>query len=108
MNNITVDFSSIGPDRTLFAGRKNGERARSLIKEVNAQNYVNLTIYLCAEPEQIITSSYFLGLFGKFIKNYSNASEAKRHLNFDGLSKKSQEECIRAVERGFVQSGSMF
>ena len=97
MTNLIIDFKNT-TNNTLFTGRKNGVKARELfsIKPVD--------IYEIRSAEnQLITSSYFLGLLGEELKRFGTPNHILEHLNMAELSEKSKDECIRAIKRGFAQ-----
>lgn len=97
MSNIqTIDLTSLAS--TLLSGRKNGERAhRSL--------HVKLTdgYEIIARDDQLITSSYFLGLIGEELVKLASANSSVESvitkLDLSKLNEKSKDECVRAVRR---------
>ncbi|CAM3147399.1 hypothetical protein [Vibrio rarus] len=83
---------------TLLSGRKNGERAHESMAIQFKDAYE-----IIARDDQLITSSYFLGLIGKELvklaEQQGSIDEIISKLNLDKLNKKSRDECIRAVRR---------
>ncbi len=95
-----VDFTSL-PEVTLFTGRKNGRKAKKHFTISNADFFI-----FRANENQVITSSYFLGLVGeelitllnKLEKN--NINEFLRCIDTQNINAISQNECVRAIKRG--------
>lgn len=99
---LTVNFSEL--DSPLLTGRKNGNRAREKFHiEENEEGYI-----LRSTQDQLITSSYFLGLLGVELKKYATANEALAKINMDGLSDQSRSECTRAIKRGLSTNRELF
>lgn len=104
-NSQTIDFRKF--DSNLFSGRKNGERAQTKF-QLKAHDYY---IFI-AHKEQLITSSYFLGLMSHELKRLSeqehgNINNLIERLNTDGLNEKSTDECLRAVKRSITPTKSL-
>lgn len=106
---LTIDFESLYPNSELFTGRKNGIRARKKfeIDEPSKVQGIN-TIKLIGSKEQLITSSYFLGLLETFIAKYSSYEEAIGHVNVDCLSEYCIQECHDALEYTFMNNNDSF
>lgn len=99
---LTVNFGEL--DSPLLTGRKNGNRARDKFHIVESEDGYILT----SSRDQLITSSYFLGLLGIELKKYSTANEALEKINMEGLSEKSRDECTRAIRRGLSTNRELF
>lgn len=97
---ITIDFSSM-PNVTLFTGRKNGKAAKPYFNVKQGTFYI-----FKANDDQVITSSYFLGLVGDELSNLlgdlENISELLKHISTENISAISQNECVRAIKRGLA------
>ncbi|WP_318413807.1 hypothetical protein [Photobacterium leiognathi] len=95
-----VDFSTM-PDVTLFTGRKNGRKARQHFGIRASEEFSFI-----ANDDQVITSSYFLGLIGDELAallkkpGSNNIKLLLEHVHTDRLNLVSQNECIRAIKRG--------
>jgi hypothetical protein len=99
---LTVNFGNL--NSPLLTGRKNGLRARDKFHIMeNKDGYI-----LTSKDNQLITSSYFLGLLGIELKKYATANEALTKINMDGLSDKSRDECTRAIRRGLSTNRELF
>ena len=101
----TVDFTSPEfRDVTLFTGRKNGKKARSYFKIQKADGYKFLT-----NSEQVITSSYFLGLIGdellELLNQVKDINELLLRVDTGSLNETSKNECVRAIKRGLRVQG---
>jgi len=97
---LTIDFSQNSlRDVTLFTGRKNGRKAKALFSVALCDRYV-----FKANKEQVITSSYFLGLIGDelriLLNKLSSINELISRIDTSSLNVVSQEECVRAIRRG--------
>lgn len=97
MKTLIIDFEE-KTNNTLFTGRKNGVKARSLFSIKKADTYE-----IKSSENQLITSSYFLGLLGEELQRFGTPMNILSHLKMDKLSHKSKEECVRAIKRGFAQ-----
>lgn len=107
---IDIDFQKQYPNATLFAGRKNGQRARDVIlAEIpEFDNADNKFIFHCSE-RQLITSSYFLGLLEHYLVQFENIGDVLEHIDLTNLNNPaSLEECIRAIRRGSATNGGLF
>ncbi|WBA13446.1 hypothetical protein [Salinivibrio kushneri] len=95
---LTIDFAE-RDDVTLFTGRKNGKRAKAKFGIKRASQF-----RLKADQEQVITSSYFLGLLGEELQDLflkvKDINELLDRINTEELNETSKNECIRAVRRG--------
>lgn len=95
-----VDFRQM-PDVTLFTGRKNGRKARQYFNVRSADAY-----RFIANDNQVITSSYFLGLIGNELiellntLNSNSINELLKRVHTGQLNPVSQNECVRAIKRG--------
>ncbi|EJB8442490.1 hypothetical protein MW350_001954 [Vibrio parahaemolyticus] len=95
-----VDFTSM-PDVTLFTGRKNGRKAKKHFTISNADYFI-----FRANENQVITSSYFLGLVGEELiallnkLENSNINELLTCIDTQDINTVSQNECVRAIKRG--------
>lgn len=97
---LTIDFSQNDlKNVTLFTGRKNGRKAKSLFSVTPCDQYI-----FKANSDQVITSSYFLGLIGDELRillgNLNDINELISKIDTSSLNQVSQEECVRAVRRG--------
>ncbi|MFA0036479.1 hypothetical protein AB4423_07010 [Vibrio chagasii] len=95
-----VDFTSPEfSEITLFTGRKTGKKARPYFDIKKADGYRFL-----ANKDQVITSSYFLGLIGdellEILSNVKDINELLKHVNTESLNETSKNECVRAIKRG--------
>lgn len=102
---LEIDFTKYR--ETLFSGRKNGERARSSFNIKPSE-----TIEIKARQDQLITSSYFLGLLSPeliFLVNEENGdvNQLLNRLVMGSLNVKSQEECVRAIKRSVTAPRSL-
>lgn len=90
-------------DTKLFTGRKNGKAAKTYFKIDNGDRFV-----INAADDQIITSSYFLGLLGdeltKLLNDSKDINDLISKVDVSTLNKVSQDECIRAIRRGLVRN----
>jgi len=97
INFNSEEFKSIG----LFTGRKNGKIARSDFSIKPADQF-----FFYSGAEQVITSSFFLGLVGEELKSLfnkiKNTEEFFSRLHFEGLNDVSKSECIRGIKRGII------
>ncbi|MBE3791978.1 hypothetical protein AAFX19_14270 [Vibrio harveyi] len=97
-NELTIDFSKFD-NASLFTGRKNGYRAREHFGVRNAEYFV-----FKAKHEQLVTSSYFLGLVGAellhLLASLEDTNELLTRIDMSGLNPDSAEECTRAIRRG--------
>lgn len=97
---LIVDFSQSDlKNITLFTGRKNGRKAKSLFSVTPCDYYI-----FRANKDQVITSSYFLGLIGDELRvlldRLNDINELISKIDVSSLNTISQEECIRAIRRG--------
>ena len=97
---LTIDFSQNDlKNVTLFTGRKNGRKSKSLFSVTPCDQYI-----FKANKDQVITSSYFLGLIGDELRillgNLNDINELISKIDTSSLNKVSQEECVRAIRRG--------
>ncbi|MDT3296088.1 hypothetical protein Q4Q57_13150 [Shewanella sp. SP2S2-6] len=99
MKVMTIEL--VSNESGLLTGRSNGQRARSKYHVKPADRYV-----LSSDGDLLITSSYFLGLIGEELSLYSTPNDALEHLDLEGLSPQSQEECIKAVKRGLFSGNA--
>lgn len=89
-----VDFS--GQQARLFSGRKNGELARGiLLREDNQQVHICIS----ARSDQVITSSFFVGLLDDIMWMFDKKSDLIGAIKTDGLSEISLNELKRAIAR---------
>lgn len=102
---FVIDFSKL-KDTTLFTGRKNGKRAKIKFNIKNANKY-----QIIANSQQVITSSYFLGLMGEelneLLSKQSNINELLEKIDIKNLNDVSKNECIRAIRRGLTRSNML-
>jgi hypothetical protein len=93
-----INFSDM-PLVTLFTGRKNGRKARKHYNIRNANGFI-----FKANENQVITSSYFLGLVGDeltcLLLDLRDINELLEKVDTDGLNETSKNECVRAIKRG--------
>lgn len=104
LNQLVIDFTKNGFGAlTLFTGRKNGKKAKDIFKVTEAERFVFI-----ANNEQVITSSYFLGLVGdelsKLLKITGTVNELLERVDLTGLNEVSRNECERAIKRGIVSN----
>jgi hypothetical protein len=101
MEKCILNFSSLPGD--LFTGRKNGLRAREQFRVPS----LNSDVYeLIARDDQLITSSFFLGLLSDDLKRFGTPENILKRVKLDKVSKASQDECVKAIKRGLtVRSG---
>jgi len=97
---LIIDFSQSDlKNITLFTGRKNGRKAKSLFSVTPCDYYIFI-----ANNDQVITSSYFLGLIGDELRilldRLNDINELISKIDVSSLNTISQEECIRAIRRG--------
>ena len=105
MQTVKIDLSKTG--ETLLSGRKNGERARTRFDIKDADNFIML-----ANDDQLITSSYFLGLLSEVLivlakKENGNINELLKHVDLNSLNEKSKDECVRAIRRSITKPRSL-
>jgi hypothetical protein len=100
MSSFEIDFSKI--ESELLTGRKNGNRARDFFKITESDFYI-----LKSSANQLITSSYFLGLLEVELLKSKNASIALTRVDMKGLSAASKEECEKAIKRGLAKTQSL-
>lgn len=101
---ITVDFTKGGFENlSLFTGRKNGKKAKANFNISNAGSFIFL-----ANPDQVITSSYFLGLVGDeltyLLGEGGSINDLLEKIDFSSLNEVSRNECIRAIKRGIISN----
>jgi len=101
---ITVDFTvNEYKGITLFTGRKNGKKAKSNFSISNADRFEFI-----GNADQVVTSSFFLGLVGDELKVIFNEvgsiNKLIEHVDLDKLNAVSKNECIRAIKRGLLSS----
>ncbi|MGI2872282.1 hypothetical protein ACRTC7_11035 [Vibrio fluvialis] len=93
-------------DGSLLTGRKNGERAHDTLRVEQTQQYK-----IVARQEQLVTSSYFLGLLGNELvsmaEELGSVNEVLEKINIEQLNPKSKEECIRAIRRSIATPRSL-
>ncbi|WP_428614244.1 hypothetical protein [Pseudoalteromonas sp.] len=97
MSNLTLDLTEFSSN--LLTGRKNGTRARDKFHVKKSDKYI-----FKLRSDQLVTSSYFLGLLGEEIKLFSSSTEALKHIDLSSLNESSKNECIRAIKRGLSTS----
>ncbi|CAM3931063.1 MULTISPECIES: hypothetical protein [Pseudoalteromonas] len=97
MNDLILDLTQFSSN--LLTGRKNGTRAREKFNVKKADKYI-----FRLRSDQLVTSSYFLGLLGEEIKSFPNSTQALEHIDLDSLNDSSKNECIRAIKRGLSTS----
>lgn len=104
LNELVIDFTKNGFESlTLFTGRKNGKKAKDIFKITEAEKFVFI-----ANNEQVITSSYFLGLVGDELSNLlkitGTVNALLERVDLTGLNEVSRNECERAIKRGIVSN----
>lgn len=91
---------------TLLSGRKNGERARKSLDVSFNDEYK-----IIARSDQLITSSYFLGLLGdelvRLAEKLGSVDAVIERLDLCEVNEKSRTECIRAVRRSITAPRSL-
>ena len=97
-----IDFRSF--PSTLFTGRKNGNRAKA---HFGISNQVFETYILIARHDQVITSSYFLGLLGDSLKSFGGPLEILKHIDLSQISSISRDECEKAIKRGLTTNSGL-
>jgi hypothetical protein len=107
---IDIDFKKQYPDATLFAGRKNGQRAREIIMTAKSElDKADKKIAFHCSEEQLITSSYFLGLLEEYLVQFETIEDVFEHINLSDLNNPaSLNECKRAIRRGAATNGGLF
>lgn len=100
---VTIDFSSGEmAGISLFTGRKNGRKAKQYFKVRDGDFFVFL-----ANEQQVITSSYFLGLVGdeltNLLKKSNDINGLLEKIDFSKLNEVSRNECVRAIKRGLSE-----
>ena len=96
----TVNFGTL--DSALLTGRENGKRARDKFHiKLSKDGY-----QLISSDDQLITSSYFLGLLGEELKSFRYANDALDRIDMKKLSIKSREELTLAIKRGLLTNSS--
>ncbi|TWD32135.1 hypothetical protein FB440_12451 [Vibrio crassostreae] len=103
MSEQKIDFTKI--EGKLLSGRKNGERAHKLLGIKLADGYK-----FVARQEQLITSSYFLGLMSNELKELSSSidiEELMARLDTTDLNEKSKNECTRAIRRSITTARAL-
>ncbi|HAS6381080.1 TPA: hypothetical protein RQJ86_002177 [Vibrio vulnificus] len=97
-NKLIIDFSKF-EKTSLFTGRKNGYRAREHFEVKDADYFV-----FKAKKDQLVTSSYFLGLVGeelvRLLATLKDTNELLTRIDMSELNPDSEEECTRAIRRG--------
>ncbi|WP_062749497.1 hypothetical protein [Erwinia persicina] len=101
---ITVDFTKGGFEKlSLFTGRKNGKKAKGNFNISISEKFIFL-----ANPDQVITSSYFLGLVGDeltfLLRSSGNINNLLEKVDLSSLNEVSRNECIRAIKRGIISN----
>lgn len=101
---ITVDFNiDYFKNTKLFTGRKNGKAAKKYFNVSNGDFFI-----IKSANDQVITSSYFLGLLGDELIDLLNRSKDINDLiskiDTSALNKTSNDECIRAIRRGLSKN----
>ena len=92
---MMIDFSKMA-DTKIFSGRQNGIKARSHFNIHESEKYCIKTT-----EDQLITSSYFLGLLGELLsRQFSSPNEVLEALDFDKSNEKSRREIVKAIRRG--------
>lgn len=90
-----IDFSKMA-DTKIFSGRQNGVKARIHFNIHESKKYRIKTT-----DDQLITSSYFLGLLGDLLsRQFSSPNEVLGAIDFEESSEKSKIEMVKAVRRG--------
>jgi len=103
MTELIIDFSATTTANvSLFTGRENGKRAKAKFDVKPADIYRIISL-----EDQLVTSSYFLGLLGAELKKFGSPAKALEHLDLTGVSKKTKDECERAVRRGLTSNRSL-
>lgn len=97
MNEFTIDFGLV--ESELLTGRKNGSRARDFFKLQSADKYI-----LKSRVNQLITSSYFLGLMEDELKSFGTPANALKNVDMTQLSPESKDECEKAIKRGLAKN----
>ncbi|ELB2881599.1 hypothetical protein ACA877_003278 [Vibrio alginolyticus] len=96
----TDEFSEI----TLFTGRKTGKKARPYFNIKKADGYKFI-----ANQNQVITSSYFLGLIGdelaEILDTVDDINALLERVDTTSLNETSKNECVRAIKRGLRTQG---
>ncbi|WP_272694927.1 hypothetical protein [Providencia sp. PROV144] len=99
---VNFDDSYFG-GKTLFTGRQNGKKAKTHFQIKNADFFI-----IKANADQVITSSYFLGLLSEelmaLLKKLNNINELIDRVDTSSLNEVSKNECIRAIRRGLADN----
>jgi hypothetical protein len=106
--NVEVNFQTRFPKNELFSGRKNGIRARKTFhfEEGDIENIESVTL-VCSE-DQVVTSSYYLGLLELFVIKFNTLDSALEKISMEGLSDYCRRECLDALEYTFLDDLQAF
>jgi hypothetical protein len=96
------DLVAKAPNKKLFTGRSNGEKAFQYFKLYNFSN--DERVVLKIPTNIVISSSYFLGLLENIMFKYQDLNEFKKHIDDSELSDANLREFNRAVKRGFFEN----
>ncbi|RUO44541.1 hypothetical protein CWE23_00395 [Idiomarina aquatica] len=94
------------PEKRLFSGRSNGEKAHEFFKLDHADktDFFELEV-----PEEVVvSSSYFLGMLEDIMRKYDSVDELKQHLDSSSLKGDTLAEYKRALKRGFYTNRGFF
>lgn len=90
-----IDFEKMS-DTKIFSGRQNGVKARDYFNIHESEKY-----FIKTGNDQLITSSYFLGLLGELLsKQFSTPNEVLNALDFEASNEISRREMVKAIRRG--------
>ena len=94
---LVVDFTNDElKNITLFTGRKNGKKSKSMFGIKNSEFFVFI-----GNPDQVITSSYFLGLIGEelsnLLKEVGSINNLLDRVDLNNINEVSRNECVRAI-----------
>lgn len=109
MAEYTIEFRRLlgdAPEKRLFSGRSNGEKAHKFFKldKANKNDFFKLRV-----PDNVvISSSYFLGMLEDIMRNYNSLEELKNHVDSSALDGETLMEYNRAVKRGFYTNRGFF
>lgn len=101
---VKVDFT-VNELRTitLFTGRKNGKKAKSMFSIQDADYFVFI-----GNQDQVVTSSYFLGLVGEELSNLfkkvGSINSLLDRVDLKSVNDVSRNECVRAIKRGIFSN----
>lgn len=92
---MILDFRT--QDKTLFAGRNNGRNLKNTLLVDDHERIIKIF----TTETQLVTSSFFLGLFENYYSNFNTFEELKQTFDVTNvLNPCTLDECVRAIHRG--------